>query len=223
MPAASMVDHLMNQMGRLGPWGYLAFFVLILLECQALIGLVTPGESLVLVGGFLASQDLFNVADLIVVITLGAMVGDSISYEFGQRLGRDWLLKHGHRVRLRPAHVAFVEGFITRHGGKAVFVGHFMHIMRALMPFVAGASRMRYMRFLAYNGAGCILWASVFVLLGYFVGESWRLVSRWLGYVSSAIVCVALVTALLIWRWRRKRARARGGRADPLDQPPRLG
>jgi len=214
-----MVDHIINQMGHLGSWGYLAFFLLILLECQALVGLVTPGESLVLVGGFLASQELFNLADLIVVITLGAMVGDSISFEFGRRLGRGWLLKHGHRVRLRPAHVEFVEGFIARHGGKAVFVGHFMHVMRALMPFVAGASRMRYMRFLVYNAAGCVVWATLFVLLGYCVGESWRLVSKWLGYVSGGVVGVALITAWLVWRWRCKRTRESDGRMDPPVRP----
>ena len=203
-----MMDHLVNQLDHLGHWGYLVFFVIVFLECQALVGLVMPGESLVLLGGFLASQDLFRLPYLMVVIALAAILGDSFSYELGRRLGRDWLLKHGHRVRLTPAHLERVERFLMRHGGKSVLIGHFMHIMRALLPFVAGASRMTYWRFLAYNGAGCIIWTVLFSLVGYFVGESWSLVAHWIGRIGAALAAVVLLAVACGWLWRRARRKS---------------
>jgi undecaprenyl-diphosphatase len=161
-----MLDHLMNFVGHLGHWGYLVIIIVVALECQPLLGLVMPGESLVLVGGFFAEQGLFHVGLLIFVISIAAILGDSIGYELGRHLGQRWLLKHAGRFGLHQEHLDRVDGFFARHGGKAVSGSHFLHLLRALMPFVAGARRMRYLKFLLFNAAGCIVWATVFVLLG---------------------------------------------------------
>ena len=83
-----MVDQLVNFVGHLGHWGYLVIFLVVALECQAILGLVMPGESLVLVGGFFAEQGVFDLAGLILVISLAAILGDSIGYELGRYLGR---------------------------------------------------------------------------------------------------------------------------------------
>ena len=93
--------------------------------------------------------------------------------------------------------------FLDKHGGKAVFGSHFLHLLRALMPFVAGDRRMHYWKFLRFNAIGCIVWASVFVLLGYVAGESWRVAAKWVG-IASEILGGALLLALalgLLWRW----------------------
>ena len=176
-----MLDHLINFVDRLGHWGFVIVFLVVMLECQALIGLVIPGESLVLASGFMAAQELFDLDDLIFVVAAAAIVGDSLSYEFGRRLGRDWLQRCGRRFGVTAKRLDRVEAFFPRHGGKAVFLSHFLHIGRALMPFLAGASRMKYRRFFAFNAAGCVVWASLFVLLGYIAGESWRVVEKWIG------------------------------------------
>lgn len=139
-----MLDHLINFVGHLGHWGYLAIFIVVALECQAALGLIMPGESLVLVGGFFAEQGVFDLGVLIFVVSIAAILGDSIGYELGRHLGRGWLLKHGRRFGLRQEHMDRVDGFFVRHGGKAVFGSHFLHLLRALMPFVAGSRRMRY-------------------------------------------------------------------------------
>jgi len=90
-----MLDYLISFVGRLGHWGYLVIFLIVALECQPLLGLVMPGESLVLVGGFFAGQGLLDPGVLIFVISIAAILGDSISYELGRYLGRGWLLKRG--------------------------------------------------------------------------------------------------------------------------------
>jgi len=130
------------------------------------------------VGGFLASQGVLDPGTLVVVISLAAIVGDSIGYQLGRALGFEWLARHGRRLRVRRENLDRVGAFMSRHGGKAVFASHFTHLMRALMPFVAGASRLRYRRFLVFNAAGCIAWASTFVAIGYLAGESWRVAAN---------------------------------------------
>ncbi len=197
-----MFDNLIHFLSRTGPWGYLVFFVIVALECQALFGLFIPGESLVLIGGFLAEQGILDPGVLILVIAAAAVLGDSIGYELGRYLGLGWLIHHGRRFGLRLEQLDRVDGFFARHGGKAVFAGHFMHLMRALMPFVAGASRMRYRKFLAFNTVGCIVWANFFVMLGYSVGASWRVAANWIHFTSVIIVGAILFVIAMGWLWR---------------------
>ena len=197
-----MIDQLIEHISRLGHWSYLVFFLGAALECSAFLGLLVPGESLVLVSGFLASQGLLHLGDLIFAVAVGAIVGDSVGYELGRRLGRPWLLRYGRWAGLRSLHLEQADAFFARHGGKTVFLGRFVGFLRALAPFVAGSARMRYGQFLTYNALGGILWSSSFVLLGYALGEGWRTAERWTGR-ASAIVGGALLFAIAVaWLWR---------------------
>ena len=197
-----MLNYLIHIAGNLGHWAYLVIFVVVVLECQVLLGLVMPGESLVLLGGFFAEQGLLDLGDLIFVISIAAILGDSIGYELGRQLGQGWLLKHGARLGLRQEHLDRVDGIFVRHGGKAVFGSHFLHLLRALMPFVAGVHRMRYLKFLLFNAAGCIVWASVFVSIGYLAGASWHVAAKWIGRTSEIIGGALLLVIVLGWLWR---------------------
>ncbi len=197
-----MLDHLTGSVGHLGHWGYLVIFLVVRLECQALLGLFMPGESLVLLGGFFAEQGLLHPGILIGVVAGAAILGDSIGYELGRQLGRGWLLKQGERWGLRQQHLDRVDGFFLRHGGKAVFGSHFLHLLRALMPFVAGARRMRYPKFLLFNAAGCVVWATVFVFQGYWAGASWRAAARWIGGASEIVGAAVPFVVVLGWLWR---------------------
>ena len=214
-----MIDRLIQIVARVGHWGYLIIFVVVVLECQALLGFFMPGESLVMVGGFFAAQGDLNPGLLIVVVAVAAMVGDNISFELGRHFGRGWILAHGARFGLRPERLDRVDRFFDRHGGQAVFTGHFLHVLRALMPFVAGTRHMRYWRFLAYNSAGCVVWAAIFVYVGYFVGESWRVVEKWLGRAGALVAGVLLVAILAGSIWRRRHAAPAAG--VPPDVPGR--
>jgi len=219
-----MLDHVVEFVGYLGPWGYLVIFLVVALECQALFGLIMPGESLVLMGGFLAGQGVFDLRVLIGVISVAAILGDSIGYELGRHLGRGWLLQHGRRFGLRQEYLDRVDGFLVRHGGKAVFGSHFLHLLRALMPFVAGSRRMRYAKFLLCNAVGCVVWATVFVLLGYFAGANWQAAANWTGGASGIVggaVLLAIAVGLL-WRWLVRHETAVKHRWQALVENPRL-
>lgn len=198
-----MVEYVTNLAGRLGHWGYVIIFLVVMLECQPFFGLFMAGETLVLISGFLAAQGVFDLDALIVIIASAAIVGDTIGYELGRYLGRAWLLRYGRWFGVREAQLERVYSYFERHGGKSVFFSHFMHVLRAMMPFMAGSSRMRYVRFVFYNSVGCILWASIFALLGYFFGESWHLVQRWIGRASAIVGAFLLMVIALggLWRW----------------------
>ncbi len=127
-----ILDYKIDFVGRLGHWGYLIIFLVAALECSAFLGLIVPGEGLVLVSGFFAALGLLDLGDVIVIIAAGAILGDRIGYELGRHLGRSWLLRYGRWVGLRQAHVDRVEAFFERHGGKAIFIGRFIGFLRAL-------------------------------------------------------------------------------------------
>jgi len=147
-----MLDFLLNLVGDLGHWSYLVIFLVVVLECQAGLGLVMPGESMVMVGGFLAERGMFDLPVIVIVISLAAIIGDSIGYKLGLRFGTEWLLRYAGRFGLHQEHLARVDGFFAKHGGKAVFSSHFLSLLRSLMPFVAGSHRMSYMKFVGITG-----------------------------------------------------------------------
>lgn len=191
-----MSDYLTGLIGRIGHWGYLVVFLGALLESAAMIGVVVPGEALVLAAGFFAARGVFDLDALIWVVAVGAIVGDSLGYELGRRLSRDALLQHGRRFGITQARLERVDRFFGRHGGASVFFGRFIGFARALVPFLAGASRMPYRRFFAYNAAGAALWAPAIVLLGYFLGSSWHLVETWIGRATGILAGVLLLAWL---------------------------
>ena len=197
-----MLEQLNDLILRLDNWGYVIVFLIVLLECQAFLGFFMPGESIVMVAGFLAGQDVLDIRALIVVVSVAAILGDSIGYEFGRRLGRDWLRRHGEKFWLRPERLDRMDAFFTRYGGLSVLFAHFLHVGRALMPFFAGAARLPYLRFLSFNAIGCILWATIYSLLGYLFGQSWHLIDRWIGRagVIAAILSTMVVVTIVLWR-----------------------
>ncbi len=197
-----MIEWVVDLAERLGGWGYLLVFLVVMLECQPLLGLFMPGETLVIVSGFLAGQGAFDLNLVIATVALAAIVGDSIGYELGRRLGRGWLLRYGPWFGVRERHLARVDGYLARHGGKSVFLSHFMHLLRALMPFIAGAGRMPYRRFAFYNTLGCFLWAATFAVLGFFFGESWELLHRWAGRAGALLGVLFLLVLASGWLWQ---------------------
>jgi membrane-associated protein len=204
-----MLDYILTFVERLGPWGFVIIFVIVVLECQPGLGFFMPAESLVVTAGFFASQGHFEIVPLIAGVAAAAIIGDTLAFELGEKLGRDWLLYHGGRFGIRQEHVARVDGYFVRHGGKSVFFGHFLHVFRALMPFLAGAGRMPYRRFVVYNTPGCILWSSVFCLLGYFFGASVVLLEKWIGRTGLIVAGLIALGLFLFWffRWRPRDVR----------------
>lgn len=199
---AALFDHLIKLVSELGRWGYLVIFLAVTLESAAFLGFLIPGETFVLLGGFLAAQGKLDWGDLMTWVCAGAILGDSIGYEVGKRVGRAGLLRIGRWVRLREDHLRGVEEFFHRHGGKAVVLARFTALLRALMPFVAGSSRMRYRRFLLFNATGGIVWGAGVVLVGYLAGASWRVVGHWIGQAAGIVGVFFVLVIVLGWVWR---------------------
>jgi undecaprenyl-diphosphatase len=168
------------------PWGYVIVGVLTLLEASAMIGLVVPGEAALLVGGFLASQDKAELPVMMVVGAVGAVVGDSIGYEIGRHLGPS--LRRSRVGRwVGEERWARAEAYLAHHGGRAIFFGRFIGVLRAMVPTIAGLSRMPYKTFLPWNAIGGLVWAPGFVLLGYVAGGSYHKVAEWTGRASAVL------------------------------------
>jgi membrane protein DedA with SNARE-associated domain len=195
-----MLDYLIGLSTRLGHWGYVVILAVAAAESAAFLGLLVPGESVVLVAGFLAAQGAFDLDALITAVALGAILGDNIGYEIGRRLRRPWLLGRGARFGLDEKRLGKADAFFSRHGGQAVFLGRFVGFARALVPFIAGSTRMRYATFLVYNALGGVVWSAGVVLLGYFIG---RAAEQWVGRASAVFGAIALVAFALVlaWRW----------------------
>ena len=219
-----MLDYLIHFVDRLGHWGYLLIFLGAMLESAAFLGLLIPGESLVLIAGFFAAQGLFDLDELIVIVGIGAALGDSIGYEMGRRMGRPALERFGSRFGLNSARMEKADAFFRRHGGKAVLLGRFVGFARALVPFLAGSSRMRYRQFFTYNALGAALWAPSMVLLGYFLGASWQTAARWIGRASAIVGGMVLFIVILawIWRWSVHHEAAINSRWEHFRQQPRI-
>jgi undecaprenyl-diphosphatase len=204
---SGLLEYLLDLVARLGDWSYLIIFAAAALECAAFVGLLVPGESLVLASGFFAHQQILQLDTVVAAVGVGAIAGDNIGYLIGARLGREWLLRKGSRFGLRRRRLAQVEGFFQRQGPKAVFIGRFVGFARALVPFVAGASRMPYRKFVLYDALGAILWTIAFVTLGYTLGASWRVAEKWVSRTGLILGALVLLSLLVIWL-RRRRGRA---------------
>ena len=193
-----MIARLLELLADLAaPWGYLVVGVLTLLEASAMVGLVVPGEAALLVGGFLASQGNASLWVMMAVGAVGAIVGDSIGYEIGRHLGpalsRSRLGRWVGDERWERA-----EGYLSHHGGRAVFFGRFVGVLRAMVPTLAGLSRMPYRTFLPWNVAGALVWGPGFVLLGYAAGGSYHKVAEWSGRAGAVLLALVLVVVALI-------------------------
>jgi len=200
-----LIDHLLDFFWRVGHWSYLLLFLGAALESSAFLGFLVPGETIVILGGVLASAGVLNLWNTMIVVTVGAIIGDSIGYELGRHLGRPWLERHGRLVGMHGGVLARVDELFARHGGKAVLLGRFVGFLRAMAPFVAGASRMPYPAFLLYNATGAVVWAVAFVLLGYFLGESWAIAEKWIGRAGLVLgVIVGSLGVFFIIRRGRK-------------------
>lgn len=196
---SGVVDSLL---GLASPWGYLLVGVLAGLEAAAFVGLVIPGEAAMLIGGVLAFSGQASLPVMMAAAATGAIVGDSLGYELGRRFG-DPLRRSRLGRRIGERRWAQAEVFLRRHGGPAVFFGRFVGVLRALVPFIAGASRMPYRTFLPYNALGGLVWAPGFVYLGYAAGASYKSVERAAGRASLllGLALVVLAVVALGMRW----------------------
>ena len=153
----SVLEFLAKLIASLGGWGYLVIFLAAALECSAFLGVFVPGDGVVLLAGFFAHREVLELKIVIPVVVAGGLIGDSVGYLLGRRLGDPWLRKHGGKFGLTHKRLDRTEKFFKKHAGKAVLFGRSISLAAAPVPFFAGASRMRYPAFLAYDAAGVLI------------------------------------------------------------------
>jgi membrane protein DedA with SNARE-associated domain len=179
----------------LGAWTYVLVAVMAFLETGAFVGLVAPGETVVIAAGVIAGQGEIQLIPLIGLVWICAILGDTTSFYIGKRLGREFLEKHGPRVKITHERLEQVDGYFERHGGKTILIGRFIGLVRAIAPFIAGSSQMAFRNFFPYSVVGTGLWATTFCVLGYVF---WRSFDRVAQIAGQAILGFGLTVAVIV-------------------------
>jgi membrane-associated protein len=197
----------------LGAWTYALVASLAFLETGAFVGLVAPGETAIVLGGVVAAEGGVDLGLILVVAWTAAALGDFASFLLGQRLGRRFLLSRGPQLGVTAPRLERVEGFFARHGAKAILIGRFVGIVRAVAPFLAGASRLRLRDFLPWSLLGTATWTATFTLVGYAFHNSFASAAHHLAHGALALAVVAAaVLALRARHQARAASRPAGAR-----------
>jgi membrane-associated protein len=193
----------------LGAWTYALVGGLAFLETGAFVGLVAPGETALALGGVVAAAGDIELWLMIPIAWACAAGGDLTSFMLGRRLGTQWLDRHGGRVGISIARRQQVERFLDKHGPRAILIGRFVGIVRAVAPFSFGSSGMRLRAFLPWSILGTGIWSAAFTMVGYVFHESFEKAADTLAHGALAlavIVTVGLVVRAYVLRRRAKAA-----------------
>ena len=180
-----------------------------------------------LLGGAVAGQGAIDIYLLIAIAWFAAWAGDTTSFFIGRRLGREFVLENGPRFGIGHERFEKVEDYFSRHGGKTIFIGRFISLVRAFAPFIAGSSGMRYRAFVPYSILGTGLWASAHILVGYFFSRSIETAAKYAGkgaFLLATTIVVVVGRRRHVRHFRVESEPARRGaldgapRGDPLDR-----
>jgi len=182
-------------------YGYLVVFLLVMIES---IGVPVPGET-ALIGAALyaGSTHKLEIGWVIAAAIAGAIIGDNIGFSIGRYGGARVLLRYGHRIGLHEDRLKIGVWLFRRHGGKVVFWGRFVSVLRTWAAFLAGTNKMAWPRFLVFNAAGAIVWATLFGVTYYVFGSAVQRLSTTID-IAFGVVGAALVIASIVWTKRKE-------------------
>jgi membrane-associated protein len=207
VPSPDLEGVLTDLSDSLGAWTYLLVGGLAFLETGAFVGIVAPGETAIVLGGVVAAEGDVSLPVILLVAWAAAALGDLASYLLGRRLGRGFIVARGPRLGITPARLVVVDRFFERHGGKAILIGRFVGLVRAVAPFLAGAAGLPLRRFLPFSLLGTALWSAALTLAGYAFHESF---SSAAGVLTNGALALAVVAAAVVAiRTHRTRIRVR--------------
>jgi membrane-associated protein len=161
--------HLSAVISQYGTWTYLILFLIVFCETGLVVTPFLPGDSLLFAAGTFAALGDLDVRLMIVLLTIAAVVGDTVNYWVGAAIGPRAF--QGNVRFLKREHLERTHAFYEKHGGKTIILARFIPIIRTFAPFVAGVGAMSYGKFLTYNVVGAILWVTLLVLAGFFFGN----------------------------------------------------
>ncbi|MBI2147659.1 DedA family protein [Candidatus Woesearchaeota archaeon] len=189
-------------------WLYLVLFLLAIIESTPLFGIFVPGQFLVAAAGFLSRDGTLHLGVVIAVSAIGAILGDIIGYWLGRKHGKQFISRYGKYVFLKEEHFLAAKEFLTNHPGKALVIGRFHSITRAITPFTAGATRLRYRTFLSFNIIGGITWAACFSMVGFVFGKSYDTASQYVGTFFIILIVIGIAVLYLFRKTLNKKLSA---------------
>lgn len=187
--------------------GYVGLTAIIFTETGLLFGFFLPGDSLLVTAGLFASQGKLDVYQLGALLTVAAILGDSVGYAIGKATGPRIFSKPDSLLFNRK-HLIRAEQFYQKHGGKTIIIARFMPIVRTFAPVVAGAGRMDYRRFITYNVVGGVLWVWSMLFTGYFLGRYIPGVDKHIEKVILVVIFLSILPGVISWLRERRKAAA---------------
>lgn len=200
--------------GFITSYGYWAIAAIVALESM---GLPLPGETMLILGAGYAGSHGGSLLLVILSAAGGAIIGDNIGYAVGRELGARFLHAYGSKVGLTPSRIKLGQYLFMRYGGKVVFIGRFIAVLRVLAAFLAGANRMAWPRFVVANAAGAIVWATAIGVAAYWLGRG---IHRIQGPIGVATIALAAAAAIwIIFYLRRHEAEMQAAAEKALPEP----
>jgi membrane-associated protein len=182
---------LLELVAQYGVWIYAILFAIIFSETGFVVTPFLPGDSLLFVSGAIAASGQLNAHLVFLLLSVAAILGNTVNYAIGRWLGKSFFTDSGARW-LNPRHLEKAHAFYERHGGKAIVISRFLPIVRTYVPFVAGMAAMGFRPFTIYNGVGALLWVGTLTYAGFFFGNiPW--IRGNLTYIIIGIVVVSLL------------------------------
>ena len=202
----------------LDSYGYWAVLLFVAIEST---GIPFPGETMLLVAAIYAgTTHHLSIPLVILAAAAGAIMGDNVGFWVGREGGYRLLRRYGHHIHLDERKLKLGQYLFMKHGGKVVFFGRFIAVLRAWAAFLAGTNYMRWQSFLLFNALGGIVWATIYGLGGYFLGNEVHRLSKSAGIVTLVLATIVLIISALFLRRNEKRLEDEAERAlpGPLDK-----
>lgn len=175
--------------------GYLGLFLIVFAESGLFFGFFLPGDSLLFAAGFLASQGFLNYGLTMVLVFIAAVVGDSVGYAFGKKIGPAIFKKDDSRF-FKKEYLFKAEKFYEKNGAKTIILARFLPVVRTFAPIVAGVGKMDYIKFIKYNLIGGFIWSFGLVSAGYFLGRAIPDVDKYLLPIILLIIFLSVVPSI---------------------------
>jgi membrane-associated protein len=187
--------------------GYVGLTAIIFAETGLLVGFFLPGDSLIVTAGLLSAQPQFglNVYVLGVLLTLAAIIGNTVGYGIGRATGPR-LFTRDDSLLFKKKHLYRAQEFYQKHGGKTLILARFMPIVRTFVPVVAGLANMPLKAYTAYNVLGAVAWIWSMLFIGHFLGRVVPGIDKHIEPMILVIIALSLLPGLITWR--RERAKA---------------
>lgn len=204
--------YLSDIIAQYGAWTLAVLFAIIFVETGVVVMPFLPGDSLIFAAGTFAARGALNIWALFIVLSLAAILGDTVNYWIGHRVGSK--AYSGEVKWVKKEHMERTNAFFDKHGGKAIFLARFVPIVRTFAPFVAGIGKMSYSYFITYNFVGGIVWVLLFTFAGYFFGNI-PFVQRNFELVIVAILVLSVLP--MVYEYFKARRESAARRAEAAD------